>query len=188
MAQPMRTNARAVTLFEIIVTLGLFLTFLVAAGGLVLKASRVLRFSAGKSNSLRALTFALDRMSRDASGAQLVSSPAAMATSNTLALTIVDPDSPDRLFANPGPPNFPVLPLNVAPHMLDISYKVGSERLSRTVQKGGATLSVAHVAESVQQLQCTRLAGGLLELKILAKEERGTRTVSTAVPLPVGVP
>lgn len=187
MAQPARTKSRAVTLFEIMVTLGLFLTFLVAAGGLVLKASRVLHFSAGKSNSLRALTFALDRMARDASGAQQVSSPPASGTSNTLVITVVDPDSPDRLFANPGPPNFPVLALNVPPHMLEISYGVNNERLSRTVRKGGTTLSMAQVAERVEKIECSRQPGGLLELKILAKEERGVRTVSTAVPLLVGV-
>lgn len=175
------------SLFEVLVTLGLFLSFLVAAGGLVIKASRVLRFSAGKADSLRALTVALDRMVRDVAGAQQVLVPAGVGSAGSLAIVVVDPASLERLYP-PSAPNFPIMQLNVAPHMMEIRYQVTDERLQRQALRGGSPVSLAHVAERVQSLECNRRADDLMELRIQAIEEQRVRTVSTAVPLLVGVP
>jgi type II secretory pathway component PulJ len=174
-------------LIEIMVTLGLFLAFLAAAGGLVTRASRVLRFSEAKANSLRALTFALDRMARDLSAAQAVITPAS-GNANNLAILMVDASTRDRLYPNPAPASFPIRQLNVDPYMVEVRYSVAAETLQREALKGGSSVSLSRVAERVMSLLCTRRADGLMELRIQAVEERGPRTVSTAVALQVGVP
>ena len=182
-----RRDGKGMSLIEIMVTLGLFLAFLAAAGGLVTKASRVLRFSEAKANSLRALTSALDRMARDVSAAQQVVSPAS-GTASDLRVMVVDASAQERLYPNPSPASFPIRVLNVAPFMLEIRYAVVDEKLLREAFRGGTSLSLSRVAERVASLESTRRADGLMELKIEALEERGPRTVSTAVALQVGVP
>lgn len=175
------------SLVEIMITLGLFLAFLVAAGGLVSKASRVLRFSESKANSQRALMVALDRMARDCSAAQTVLSPAS-GTANDLSVLVVDSSNQDRLYPNPAPPSFPIRVLNVAPYMVEVRYNVVDERLRRTAQKGASVVSQSSLAERVSALTCKRSATGLMELSLQTMEERGPRSVSTAVALQVGVP
>ena len=181
------SQARGVSLIEVMITLGLFLMFLVAAGGLVLKASRVLRFSEAKSNSLRAITFALDRMAADAGAAQQLISPNS-GSADTLSVLVVDPSSGPRLHGNPAPPSFPILQLNVAPYMLEIDYAVSGRRLERQVSRDGTVLSLSRVGERIESLECTRGTGDILEISLKTQEERGPRTVSTAVALLVGVP
>ena len=180
-------GVRGMSLIEIMVTLGLFLAFLVAAGGLVSKASRVLRFSESKANSQRALMVALDRMARDCGSAQAVLSPAS-GTANDLGVVLVDSSNQDRLYPTVAPPSFPIMVLNTAPYMIEVRYTVVDERLRRTAQKGVTVVSQSSLAERVSSLTCTRSADGLMELSLQTIEERGPRSVSTAVALQVGVP
>ena len=180
-------GVRGMSLVEIMVTLGLFLAFLAAAGGLVSKASRVMRFSESKANSQRALMVALERMARDCSSAQTVLSPAS-GTANDLGVLIVDASNQDRLYPAGSTPSFPIRVLNTAPFMVEVRYAVVGKQLRRTASRGATVLSQADLAERVESLSCTRRANGLMELSLQTMEERGPRTVSTAVALQVGVP
>lgn len=177
----------AVSLIEVCVTMGLFLVFLVAAGGLIRKASLVLRFSEKKSSSLRAMTFAMDRMTRELRGAQEILAPKT-GSSSTLKFQIVDPSNVYRLGPKLAPPNFPILDVNASANMITLSYSVLNEALERVASRGGGNFSKGLLADRIQSLDCLRRADNVMELRIRVKEESGLRTLSTVVPILEGVP
>jgi hypothetical protein len=183
-----RLSPKGVSLFEVMVTIGLFLTFLVAAGGLVRKASRVLRFSDKKSASMRAMTYALDRVRRDLAGAQQLNSPAS-GSAATLEFLIVDPTQTERLFPAVSPPNFPMLALNVAPYMLKVEFALNADSdLERTATRSGTVISTGTVAENLRVFTCERRSDNAVEVRLEMNEEREGRSLSTVIPLLEGVP
>jgi type II secretory pathway component PulJ len=178
---------QGVTLAEVLITLSLFVTFLVLSGTLIRKAGRVLRFSEGKASSIRAATHALDVIARDLRGAQNITTPNA-GTAKVLEFAVVDAANNQRLYPSVAPPRFPILSLNQASNLQTIKYDLAGDELRRNTKMMSGAATITRVAVGIADIDFDRKTKHSMVIRLGVQEERDVNNVSYIVPLLEGLP